>query len=722
MRKYEDSVSSAINGLPVYLAEISVLNGDGSPAQLYSDQGITPLAQPVLTNGLGFYSFFIPDGTYTLVIAGPGGVNPVSFPNTEMYEDARNVSVPPGEPGITLPSIGVRSGTLLGFDSPSGLPIAVAASASDLSEIAAIANDITAVAANSANVTTVANNLTGANTIGTVAGIAGSVVTVAGIASSVVTVAGMSAAIATVNGNSTNINTVATNITSVNTVAANIGAVNNASTNMAAIIAAPAAASAAAASAATAQAAVGINDNVASGVQLREFDDGAGNPWAKFKPTSFDYVPFNAVKADVANLKLGYGDYVRLQALAEYVHYIFYGQSLAVGNGAGLIGGPALTYALKAQAGVRAWDGGTNFAANWSSLVNLVETAVGPNGETCAYGFATMLRQLVLADTGLDLANLPSRLIISAPGQGATGVVGLSKTININPSVTQQIPYPRLIGDVTYAKAATTALDRTYSVGALLILHGEGDAQAFTGAGIFGFLWERLRTDLQTDARSIVGDSNLIIPAITSQMSTFLFGGSGDVGIALEQVYLALNQPYWALCSPQYHMPYLADNRHMTQVGYRWMGAYFAVCAYKWIFKGTKPPPLLPDRFTILGNTALLHFPIPASRGLAIDTTQVAAQTNYGFSAVDATGAALTINSVRLAGLDTIAIEFATAPAAGGTYIQYAYTGLPAKGNIRDNTGDTLVFDPGGQNKRMDIWMPTSNLLLRSDGNVEFVL
>lgn len=123
MRKVEGTVSSGITGLPILHAQVSILNADTTPAQLYSDQGVTPLDQPVLTDGLGYYSFFIADGVYTRVVANPDGSNPITFPLEEMFEDARNVSVPVGEAGITLPSVGARAGKLLGFDGL-GAPVA----------------------------------------------------------------------------------------------------------------------------------------------------------------------------------------------------------------------------------------------------------------------------------------------------------------------------------------------------------------------------------------------------------------------------------------------------------------------------------------------------------------------------------------------------------------------------------------------------------------------
>lgn len=153
MRQYEDSIASAIDGKPVYQAQIRVLNGDASPAQLYSDNGVTTLAQPVLTNGLGYFNFFVADGVYTLQVADPDGSNPRAFPNVEIFEDARNVSVPVGEPRVVLPSVGSRSGKLLGFDE-AGLPIATVTTGDIAASVDAAAGSATAAAGSAATATT----------------------------------------------------------------------------------------------------------------------------------------------------------------------------------------------------------------------------------------------------------------------------------------------------------------------------------------------------------------------------------------------------------------------------------------------------------------------------------------------------------------------------------------------------------------------------------------
>lgn len=72
MRKYFDT-AFLITSVPAVGAYVYVYQSDGvTLAQLYSDNGVTPLANPVTTDRTGFYSFYVADGTYTLqyVLAG----------------------------------------------------------------------------------------------------------------------------------------------------------------------------------------------------------------------------------------------------------------------------------------------------------------------------------------------------------------------------------------------------------------------------------------------------------------------------------------------------------------------------------------------------------------------------------------------------------------------------------------------------------------------------
>lgn len=106
MRRYFDSVASSITGLPVLNAQVRVFNGDGSAAAVYSDDGVTVMAQPVLTDALGGFYFYVADGTYTLTVDYPGSPTR-TIPSVEIYSDvndARAVLVQDGEDQPVLPA------------------------------------------------------------------------------------------------------------------------------------------------------------------------------------------------------------------------------------------------------------------------------------------------------------------------------------------------------------------------------------------------------------------------------------------------------------------------------------------------------------------------------------------------------------------------------------------------------------------------------------------
>lgn len=71
MQKYVNSVASN-QGTPVANASVQVNNYPaGTPATIYSDNGVTVTTNPLTTNPLdGSFSFYAADGHYQLVISG----------------------------------------------------------------------------------------------------------------------------------------------------------------------------------------------------------------------------------------------------------------------------------------------------------------------------------------------------------------------------------------------------------------------------------------------------------------------------------------------------------------------------------------------------------------------------------------------------------------------------------------------------------------------------
>lgn len=106
MRRYTDTVASSITGLPVLNAQVRIFNGD-SLATVYSDDGVTVMTQPVLTDSLGSFYFYVADGIYTLKIDYPSSPTR-TIPGIEIFSDvndARAVLVQDGEDQPILPAI-----------------------------------------------------------------------------------------------------------------------------------------------------------------------------------------------------------------------------------------------------------------------------------------------------------------------------------------------------------------------------------------------------------------------------------------------------------------------------------------------------------------------------------------------------------------------------------------------------------------------------------------
>ena len=114
---------------------------------------------------------------------------------------------------LSLPNVDTRKGTVLAFNSTTGLPEA-GPEIGDVSTIAAITADIGTLA-------DIEDGTDATDAIQTVAGISANVTTVAGMSANVTTVAGISSNISTVAGDTSNIGTVAGAISNINTVAGN---------------------------------------------------------------------------------------------------------------------------------------------------------------------------------------------------------------------------------------------------------------------------------------------------------------------------------------------------------------------------------------------------------------------------------------------------------------------------------------------------------------------
>lgn len=104
MQKYEENISARVSGAlqPILGVEVTVADAaTGRTATLYSDNGTTQIAQPLVTNETGYFGFYAANGDYQL-----------TFSSKQVTLDARSVKLydPADDPPFTQTQAAAASG------------------------------------------------------------------------------------------------------------------------------------------------------------------------------------------------------------------------------------------------------------------------------------------------------------------------------------------------------------------------------------------------------------------------------------------------------------------------------------------------------------------------------------------------------------------------------------------------------------------------------------
>ena len=259
---------------------------------------------------------------------------------------------------------------------------------------------------------------------------------------------------------------------------------------------------------------------------------------------------------------------------------------------------------------------------------------------------------------------------------------------------------------VTDGKTLSAALGKSYVVRMVTAIHGESDdfayatnSQEFPLDGTDGtprsiksygdglIEWQK---DYEKGVKAITGQTQAV-PLLISQ-----FSGWNDIATsAVAQMQYEAHvrsAGKVVLVTPAYTLDWAPDCRHYTAKGERQLGEYFGKAYARIVFEGRRWEPVRPTKVTHAGAVITARYTVP-SPPLVLDTQRVMDPGSYGFEAVDAAGARLTITSVALAGPDTVTITL-SAPVPTGAHLRYAYTGVPRscpgpfvgpRGNLRDS-------------------------------------
>lgn len=367
--------------------------------------------------------------------------------------------------------------------------------------------------------------------------------------------------------------------------------------------------------------------------------------------------------------------------VAEINHLVGYGQSLKTGATATVILSTSQPYAnVTFNTGPRKDSAAT-------SLVPLVEQFNNPSsdgyanrGETCCSGAANYASRAMMLEDGID----PSKHVIfaSTAAHGGYRVDQLKKgTAWYNFFLEHIAEAKRLAGSKTYK---TQAVD-----------WGQGENEAVAGGiqtpyDVYKPELAQLQIDATNDIKAITGQQESV-PFITYQMS---YSAATWPDIAKAQLDLVRENKFFMLSTPMYHFPYATDKVHLTNVGYKWFGAYVGRAYKQYVIEGRKSDFINPLSAKIVDNQIIIKFDVP-TLPLQIDTTTLAITTNHGFKVMNGTNE-ITISSVT-AFDDTVILQLSSSP-ADDVQVRYAldYLGASlaitggASGNLRDSTTDSI--------------------------------
>jgi len=263
------------------------------------------------------------------------------------------------------------------------------------------------------------------------------------------------------------------------------------------------------------------------------------------------------------------------------------------------------------------------------------------------------------------------------------------------------------MGDVAGAVSLAAASNQFFAVRAFLWIQGETDQNIGTTKSAYVSSLNTLIADINADVKAATGQPEDVL-CLMYQTSSCSSGQTNNGVVPNAQREVANDNAKAFMACPTYFFDYI-DVRHLTAQSSKWLGAYLGLAYKRVVVDGGDWSPLQPTQVWRQGKVAVVKFHVPRPP-LCIDTSRVAAATNYGFSLTDSGGTPITIDSVAVIGPDTVKIVAATTIPAGAilSYATDGSTGVGRtsgpRGNLRDSQGDSIVFDGGGLNYPMHNW------------------
>ncbi|HDX8852264.1 TPA: hypothetical protein RQO60_003209 [Klebsiella michiganensis] len=390
--------------------------------------------------------------------------------------------------------------------------------------------------------------------------------------------------------------------------------------------------------------------------------------------------------------------------LVDVNHIIGFGQSLMAGiNSMPLQTITAIPNAYRFNGGVRAQEGSGSSAENHASLLPYIETTHdtgdGVGYETPVAGAISAIFDRLSAEAE-GYASGDVKFLGSVPAQGSKTIAQLRQ----NPGLYMQ----RIIDDMTYGKVCANELGLTYSPHAMIYMGNESDQTAGTTEEVYLDSFDKMIAAVNGFASDVTGKTESL-PWFIYQFNSWKnrTPNTSYPTIPLALLKLARTRDDVRLVQPMYMYDYY-DTAHLLGLDSKICGYRFGLAIEQEMLTGKKFEPLWSQDVSLQGGIANIWYD-PVGK-LVLDTSIVTDPGNYGVSAVDPSGNALTLTEVSVH-LNRLRIR-ASGGIPAGSKIRMGFTGgttgtLPSRTNgprccLRDSQGDTIKFDPNGVAYRMD--------------------
>lgn len=300
------------------------------------------------------------------------------------------------------------------------------------------------------------------------------------------------------------------------------------------------------------------------------------------------------------------------------------------------------------------------------------------DGETVHTAMADQITSLYLAAGGADYVTAHTEV-----GESGQGYVEIEKaaTYTTNGGTTSTgtagLAYAASLFEAQAITTLATAAGKTYGVGAIIITHGEADAGNTDYESDLVQLW----SDYNQDLLPITGQTAPIPMLVSQQHSSPSTAGLGSAS-TLAQWMVGVDHPGDIICSgPKYQYPYASDFTHLTAQGYDLLGEKYGQVYFQKVVLGQDWQPLQPLSLSISGNVISVKFHVPVPP-LVLDADSVTPppqqavpewMNGHGFEVTSA-GAPATIQSVQIAGDDTVQITVGDVPGSLNSAVSYAFT------------------------------------------------